>query len=192
MDLNRFTQKSQEALGVAQNLAIRYGHVEVDTDHLLLALLEQEEGLIPRMLLKMDAPAEEIRDRVEAELSRRPRVSGPGAEPGKIYVTNAMNQTLVEAEAEAKRLKDEYVSVEHVFLALFTKASTAPGMKIVQSYGITRDKFLRALTDIRGNQRVTRRSRAIEPHRVTEGCRAIEPQRVAGERRAIERPCATG
>ncbi|MFB3788172.1 MAG: ATP-dependent chaperone ClpB [bacterium] len=155
MDLNRFTQKSQEALGEAQNLAIRHGHVEVDTDHLLLALLEQEEGLIPRMLHKMDAPAEEIRGRVAAELQRRPRVSGPGAEPGKIYVTNAMNQTLAEAEAEAKRLKDEYVSVEHIFLALFTKAAAAPCMKIVQSYGITRDKFLKALTDIRGNQRVT-------------------------------------
>ena len=155
MDLNRFTQKSQDALGEAQNLAIRHGHVEVDTDHLLLALLEQEEGLIPRMLRKMDAPAEEIRDRVASELHRRPRVSGPGAEPGKIYVTNALNQTLVEAEAEAKRLKDEYVSVEHIFLALFTKASASPGMKIVQSYGITRDKFLKALTDIRGNQRVT-------------------------------------
>jgi ATP-dependent Clp protease ATP-binding subunit ClpB len=85
MDINRMTQKSQEALQSAQGLALRHGHQEVDSDHLLLALLEQPEGLVPRLLARMDVPVDTLRTEIERELARRPSVSGPGAEAGKIY-----------------------------------------------------------------------------------------------------------
>src|SRR5215213_4646139 len=118
MDMNKLTQKSQEALQASQTKALRYGHQETDAEHLLLALLEQPEGLVPRLLSRMDVPVESLRAEVERELSRKPRVSGPGAEAGKIYVTNRLQQVFLRAEDEAKRLKDEYVSVEHLLLGL--------------------------------------------------------------------------
>src|SRR6058998_2242754 len=118
MDLNKLTQKSQEAVHGAQTLAARHGHVEVDSEHLALALLEQEEGLLPRLLHKMDVDVEGLRGALRSQIERRPRVSGPGAEPGKVYVTQRLQQVFVRAEDEANRLKDEYVSVEHLVLGL--------------------------------------------------------------------------
>src|SRR5947208_5454187 len=106
MDLNRLTLKSQEAIASAQATAVRYGHVEVDGEHLLLALLEQPDGLLPRLLQRMDAPVATLRSNVEQELAKRPAVGGPGTEPGKVYVTQRLNRLLVQAEDEAKRLKD--------------------------------------------------------------------------------------
>ncbi len=126
MDINRMTQKSQEALQSAQTKALRYGHQEVDGEHLLLALLEQPEGLIPRLLSRMEVPAEALKAEVERELSRRPKVSGPGIEAGKIYLTQRLQQILIRAEDEAKRLKDEYVSVEHLFLAMIEEGPSSP------------------------------------------------------------------
>ncbi|NUN96956.1 MAG: AAA family ATPase, partial [Candidatus Omnitrophica bacterium] len=154
MDLNRLTQKSQEALQAAQALAIRFGHIEVDGEHLLLALLEQPEGLIPRLLAKMDIAARKFREALEAELGKRPRMSGPGVEPGKVYVTQRLNRLLLAAEKEAQRLRDEYVSVEHLMLALLDEGSGAPSERIFKQFGVDRNRFLQALTDIRGNQRV--------------------------------------
>ncbi|MCG3197935.1 MAG: Chaperone protein ClpB [bacterium] len=154
MDLNRLTQKSQEALQAAQALAIRFGHIEVDGEHLLLALLEQPEGLIPRLLAKMDIAAPKFREALEAELGKRPRMSGPGVEPGKVYVTQRLNRLLLAAEKEAQRLRDEYVSVEHLMLALLDEGSGAPSERIFKQFGVDRNRFLQALTDIRGNQRV--------------------------------------
>jgi ATP-dependent Clp protease ATP-binding subunit ClpB len=90
MDLNKLTQKSQEALSDAQNKAITRGHTEVDGEHLLLALIEQEQGLIPRLLQKIDVPADAVRTAVETELEQRPRISGPGVEPGKIYLSQRL------------------------------------------------------------------------------------------------------
>jgi ATP-dependent Clp protease ATP-binding subunit ClpB len=155
MDINRMTQKSQEALQSAQTKALRYGHQEVDGEHLLLALLEQPEGLIPRLLSRMEVPAESLKAEVERELSRRPKVSGPGVEAGKIYLTQRLQQTLIRAEDEAKRLKDEYVSVEHLFLAMVEEGPSSPLGRILAPFNITRDAFLAALTAVRGNQRVT-------------------------------------
>jgi ATP-dependent Clp protease ATP-binding subunit ClpB len=155
MDINRLTQKSQEALQSAQTKALRYGHQEVDTEHLLLALLEQPEGLVPRLLGRMEAPTEALKSEIERELSRRPKVSGPGVEAGKIYLTQRLQQTLIRAEDEAKRLKDEYVSVEHLLLAMIEEGSSSPVGRTLASLGVTRDKFLSALTAVRGNQRVT-------------------------------------
>ncbi|KAB0666786.1 ATP-dependent chaperone ClpB [Oryzomonas japonica] len=155
MDFNRLTQKSQEAFAEAQNKAVTSGHVEVDGEHLLWALLEQQDGLVPRLLTRMDIRPETIKKEVEAELDRRPHVSGPGAEPGKIYVSQRLSRILVAGESEAKRLKDEYVSVEHLFMALLGEGDKFPSGRILKQAGIDREKFLKTLTDVRGNQRVT-------------------------------------
>ncbi|MEA2691827.1 MAG: ATP-dependent Clp protease ATP-binding subunit ClpB [Acidobacteriota bacterium] len=154
MDTNRLTQKSQEALQAAQTKGLRYGHQQVDGEHLLLALLEQPEGLAPRLLNRMEISPETLKAEVERDLSRRPRVSGPGAEAGKIYVTERLQQVFLKAEDEAKRLKDEYVSVEHLMLALLDDPQSPAGRILAQA-GVTRDAFLSALTAVRGNQRVT-------------------------------------
>jgi ATP-dependent Clp protease ATP-binding subunit ClpB len=155
MDMNRMTQKSQEALQSAQTKALRYGHQEADGEHLLLALLEQPEGLIPRLLGRMEVPTETLKAEVEHDLSRRPRVSGPGVEAGKIYLTKGLQQILVRAEDEAKRLKDEYVSVEHLLLAMIDEGSSSPLGRRLAQLNVSRDAFLAALTAVRGNQRVT-------------------------------------
>jgi len=155
MDMNRLTQKSQEAFAEAQNKAVTLGHVEVDGEHLLWALLDQPDGLVPRLLQRMDLSPESLRNTVDDELKRRPHVSGPGAEPGKIYVSQRLSRVLVAAEQEARRLKDEYVSVEHLFMALLAEGDKTPSGKLLKQAGIDREKFLTTLTDVRGNQRVT-------------------------------------
>jgi ATP-dependent Clp protease ATP-binding subunit ClpB len=155
VNLNRLTQKSQEALHDAQTKALRYGHTEVDGEHLLLALLDQSEGLVPRLLDAAGADPDTVRAKVEAELNRRPRTSGPGAAPGQVYVTQRLSRLFDSAEREAKRLKDEYVSVEHLVIALLDEGSATAAGRLLGEAGLTRDSFLQALTSIRGNQRVT-------------------------------------
>jgi ATP-dependent Clp protease ATP-binding subunit ClpB len=154
MDLNRLTLKTQEALHDAQTKALRYGHNEVDTEHLLLALLEQPEGLVPRLLARTDLDTGALRTAVEAALERRPRVSGPGAGGGQIGITRALGQLLDDAESEAQRLRDEYVSVEHVVLAMLGRADTGAG-RLLRDHGADRDRILEILSQIRGAQRVT-------------------------------------
>src|ERR671924_718655 len=155
MDLNRLTQKSQQAVQEAQSKALRYGHVEVDGEHLLLALLEQQDGLLPRLLTRMEVPLVSLKSALEQALERRPRVSGPGVEAGKIYVTQRLQKLFVQAEDEAKRLKDEYVSVEHITLALIDEGTSTVAGRLLQQFRVTRDSFLAALTAVRGHQRVT-------------------------------------
>jgi ATP-dependent Clp protease ATP-binding subunit ClpB len=155
MDMNRLTQKSQEALHDAQTKALRLGHTEVDGEHLLLALLDQPEGLVPRLIVAAGADPDAVRDDVEADLSRRPKVSGPGAAPGQVFVTQRLSRVLDAAEREAGRLKDEYVSVEHLLLALTDEGSATVAGRQLKEHGITREAFLSALTRVRGNQRVT-------------------------------------
>ncbi len=155
MDIQRFTVKSQEALQEAQTKAVRYNHLEVDGEHLLLALLEQSEGLVPRLLMRMEVPVDQLKARLEQELDRRPRVSGPGAEPGKVYLTQRLSRLLVRAEDEARRLKDEYVSVEHILLAMAEEGDSTAAGRILKAFGITRDSLLRVLSEVRGHQRVT-------------------------------------
>ncbi|MBN1297546.1 ATP-dependent chaperone ClpB [bacterium] len=154
MNLNKLTQKSQEALQQAQNLAIRMGHMEIDVDHLLLAMIEQPEGLVPRLLKKMDIIPETLGDRIRDVVNRRPGVSGPGVEPGKVYITQRLNDVLMRAENEAQTIKDEYVSVEHLFLAILNGIEGTPMAGLMATFGIDRERFLTALTDVRGNQRV--------------------------------------
>ncbi|MGW7489893.1 ATP-dependent chaperone ClpB [Streptomyces sp. NPDC054786] len=155
MDMNRLTQKSQEALQEAQTIAGRMDQTEVDGEHLLLALLDQPEGLVPRLFDQAGADTEALRASLMSELSRRPKVTGPGATPGQVYVTQRLAKLLDTAEQEAKRLKDEYVSVEHLVLALVDEESTTAAGRLLKEHGITKDSFLSALTRIRGNQRVT-------------------------------------
>jgi ATP-dependent Clp protease ATP-binding subunit ClpB len=155
MDLNRLTQKSQEAVQAAQTKALRHGHQQVDGEHLLLALLEQPQGLVPRLMARMDTSAERLARDVERELERRPSVSGPGAEAGKIYVTDRLQKLLVTAQDEAQRLKDEYVSVEHLLLALVGEGKQTKAGEILAAHGIDRDRLLQVLTAVRGSQRVT-------------------------------------
>ena len=155
MDPNRLTQKSQEALHDAQTKALRFGHTEVDGEHLLLALLDQPEGIAPRLLAQAGADPDRLRTALEAELARRPRVTGPGVNPGEVRVTQRLARLLDTAEQEAGRLKDEYVSVEHLLMALLAEGPATAAGRLLQADGVTRDGFLQALTTIRGNQRVT-------------------------------------
>lgn len=154
MDMNRLTQRSQEALSEAQKEALRRGHQEVDNEHLLVALLRQENGLIPRILTKMDISAEALKDATERELERRTSVRGPGVEPGEIYISGRLSKILMTAEESAKRLKDEYVSVEHLFASLIDEGEATTAGRLLSEFGITRDGFLKALQDVRGRQRV--------------------------------------
>ena len=155
MDPSHLTQKSQEALHDAQTKALRFGHTDVDGEHLLLALLDQAEGIAPRLLSQAGADPDRLRKALEAELARRPKVSGPGVSPGQINVTQRLARLLDTAEQEAGRLKDEYVSVEHLLMALLAEGPDTAAGRLLRAEGLTRDGFLQALTKIRGNQRVT-------------------------------------
>src|SRR5271165_5964008 len=153
MDFNRFTEKLQEAFREAQSLAIRNGNQQIDVEHLLLALLDQEGGLAPSILNKADIRVDSLRSRVQQEIDRLPKVSGPAATPGQVYVTARLTTLLTKAEDEAKRMKDEYISVEHVLLSITDDGG--PAGKIFKEFGVTRDRLMKSLQDVRGNQRVT-------------------------------------
>src|SRR5258705_8434412 len=153
MDINRFTQKAQEAIASAQTKAVRYGHQQIDVEHVLAALLEQEGGLATSILTRTQIDPATLKQRIEQELERMPKVSGSSGAPDQVYVTGRLNQLLAKAEDEAKKLKDEYVSIEHILLAM-TEDGGATG-RILKELAVTRDRLMRALQEIRGNQRVT-------------------------------------
>jgi ATP-dependent Clp protease ATP-binding subunit ClpB len=153
MDINRFTEKSQEALRNAQALATRRNHQSVDVEHLLAALCEETEGLTAALLVGAGIAPSAVRERVEQELSRIPQVSGPGAGAQQVYMTQRLSRTLTQAEDEAKELKDEYVSVEHLLLAMLSDNGNVG--KLLKSLGLTRERFMTALQKVRGHQRVT-------------------------------------
>jgi ATP-dependent Clp protease ATP-binding subunit ClpB len=155
MDLSKFTQKSQEALSNAQKKAIEFGHSDVDAEHLALALVEQKDGLVSRLLSKMDINPVELASQIQSELSRKTRLGGPGYDPTRIFLSQRLSRILVDAEKEAHRLKDEYVSVEHLFLELIKNAPNTALASLFASVGLNRQNFLQALTSVRGAQRVT-------------------------------------
>ncbi|RLB70729.1 MAG: ATP-dependent chaperone ClpB [Deltaproteobacteria bacterium] len=155
MDMNRATQKVQEALQTAQAQALRLGHAEIDGEHLLLALCEQPDGLIPRLLKKVDVEVAAVVDGLNRDLQSRSKIGGPGADSSKLYASRRLSNLLLQAEAEAKQLKDEYVSVEHVFLAVVDEGDRTAAGRLLKKLNINRDKLLQVLTEIRGNQRVT-------------------------------------
>ena len=154
MDLSKLTQKAQEALQAGQTTAVRYGHQEVDGEHVLLALVSQEDGLVPRLLERLGASVPTARARLEGELDKIPRVSG-GTEAGKVYVTQRFSRLLVAAADEAKRLHDDYISVEHLLIAFADEGTASPAGRILGESGVDRKRILEELHSIRGNQRVT-------------------------------------
>jgi len=153
MDAARLTTRSQEVLAQAQSLAVRMGHAEVDGEHILACLLDHEDGLAGRLLARAGADPARLRADIERDLAQRPRMRGPGAMPGQVFLTAAAARLLEQADAEARRLKDEYVSVEHLVLALIDDAGPA-GRRLAEA-GVGRDTFLAALAQVRGHQRVT-------------------------------------
>jgi len=155
VDPNHLTQKSQEALHDAQTKALRFGHQQTDVEHLLLALLDQPDGIVPRLLAQAGADPDRLRAAVEAELGRRPRVGGPGAQPGQVQITQRLARLLDAAERQAGRLKDDYVSVEHLVMAMLEEGQGTAAGRLLHQEGLTDEGFLQALTSIRGNQRVT-------------------------------------
>jgi ATP-dependent Clp protease ATP-binding subunit ClpB len=155
MDLSKFTQKSQEALGNAQKKAIEFGHSDVDAEHLALALTEQKDGLVAKLLSKMDINPVELASQIQSELSRKTRLGGPGYDPTRIFLSQRLSRILIDAEKEAERLKDEYVSVEHIFLELIKSSPNTSLANLFASVGLNRQNFLQALTSVRGSQRVT-------------------------------------
>jgi ATP-dependent Clp protease ATP-binding subunit ClpB len=155
MNPDRLTQKSQEALHDAQTVALRLGHSEVDSEHLLLALIDQADGLVPSLLAATGADMAALRATVEQDMAKRPRVSGPGHAPGQVVVTQRLSRLLDTAEQEATRMKDEYVSVEHLLIALLKEGSAGTAGRRLNEQGVTLEGFLEALSGVRGNQRVT-------------------------------------
>ncbi|MCE9636748.1 MAG: ATP-dependent chaperone ClpB [Planctomycetes bacterium] len=155
MNAERFTQKTQEALVAAQAEALRRNHQESDVEHLLFAMLAQDDGLAPRLLKKADVPVDDVRSALEQEFRRRPSVTGGSLEPGKVYVTQRLSKLMVRAEDEAKRMKDEYVSLEHVLLAIVEEGASSAAGKALAKFGLTRDRLLKTVAEVRGSQRVT-------------------------------------
>src|SRR5258708_26884650 len=154
MDINRLTEKAQEALRAAQSEATRQGHQQIDVEHLLLALLEQEGGLTKSILEKSNVDPDLVRQRVQAELARMPKVSSSTGGGGEVYISSRLNRLLVQAEDEAGQLKDEYTSVEHLLLAMVEDKSGTAG-RILNELGADREKLMQALRQVRGSQRVT-------------------------------------
>ncbi|MBQ9433073.1 MAG: ATP-dependent chaperone ClpB [Synergistaceae bacterium] len=154
MDMNKFTRKSQEALAQAQAIASEYNHQGVDTEHVLSAFLKDSEGLIVQLLRKMSVDVPALGRAVDEELAKIPRVTGSGVEQGKIAISNRLVRVLTRATDRAKTLKDEYISVEHIFLAMLDEGSNTPCGRIFARFGITEEKFLQTLNEVRGSQRV--------------------------------------
>ena len=151
MNIEKYTQNAQGAIIDCQNIALEEGHQQVDGEHLHLALLMQKEGLIPKLLQVMEVNPAEVIGSLQSEIDKLPKVSG-GAD--SMYSTRRLQELFVAAEKKAGQLKDEYVSVEHMYLALLDERNT-PSAQIMKRYGISKDGFLKALNTVRGNQRVT-------------------------------------
>ena len=148
MNINKFTQKSLEAVNSCEKLAYQYGNPEIDQEHFLYSLLTIEDSLILKLIEKMEVNKEAFLSQVQQLVEKKPKVSG-----GQTYISKSLNQVLVSAEDEAKAMGDEYVSVEHLFLSLMKYPNTEV-KKLFQAYGITRERFLQALSTVRGNQKV--------------------------------------
>jgi len=155
MDMNRMTQKVREALASAQTLAAKLNHQEVDAEHVLIELLTQEHGLAPRFFDRMDVSVDILQAKLQQVLSNRVKVSGGASEAGKVYITQRLQTLFANAEGEMRQLKDEYISVEHLLLALIAEGSNTDTGKIFQELGVTRERFIQSLTAVRGHQQVT-------------------------------------
>ena len=154
MNAQKFTQKSLEVIQEAQNMAISYQNMQIEEEHLAYALFSQQGGLIPQLVKKLGVNAEDVADSFKTAIERMPKVSGSGRESGKVYVSQDVDQVLVGAEKTAQQMKDEYVSVEHLLLALIDRPNQAV-KKLFSQYGIQKNRFLEVLASVRGNTRVT-------------------------------------
>ena len=150
MKIEKFTQKAQEAIMESQDIAISMGHQAIDTEHLHLALLRQEGGLIPRLYRYMDVDVDEVKEELERELEKLPKVEGSET----LYGTRRFNKTLLDGEKQAEKFGDMYVSVEHIYIAILEEGDGVSG-KILKKINLTRDKFVKALKDVRGDRKVT-------------------------------------
>ncbi|MDX1417835.1 MAG: Clp protease N-terminal domain-containing protein, partial [Candidatus Promineifilaceae bacterium] len=156
MRFDRFTERAQDAAARAYEIVQRYGHTQVDTEHLLLAMLEQNEGAIPQIMENLNVDALAMKDRLDQELKSSPKVSVYGGGVGQIFYTPRIRTVLELAQREANRLKDEYISTEHIFLAILGERNT-PSARILQEFGVSRERVLDAIQELRGGQRVTDR-----------------------------------
>ncbi len=154
MRFDRFTERAQEAAQRAAEIIQRYGHNQIDTEHILLALIEQPGGVIPQILEKMSVSAQALTERLDATLRASPKANIFGGGAGQIFITPRVKRIIDLANEEANRLKDEYISTEHIFLAILTERNT-PAARILESAGLTRDRVYDAIQDLRGGQRVT-------------------------------------
>lgn len=154
MNLNQFTQKSLEAVQSAQSVAVENGNQQVGQPHLLLALLQQEDGLIGQLMGRMGVPMDSFVSAVTGTVGALPKVSGGGREADKIYISQSLDQALNAAKQQADRMRDDFVSVEHLFLGLLQSAESSL-KQLFKTFDITEQRFLTALKDVRGNQRVT-------------------------------------
>ena len=154
MRFDRFTERAQEAAQRAAEIIQRYGHNQIDTEHILLALIEQPGGVIPQILEKLNVSAETLNERLDATLRASPKANIFGGGAGQIFITPRVKRIIDLANEEANRLKDEYISTEHIFLAILTERNT-PAARILESAGLTRDRVYDAVQDLRGGQRVT-------------------------------------
>ncbi|MBI2757715.1 MAG: AAA family ATPase [Chloroflexi bacterium] len=154
MRFDRFTERAQEAAQRAAEIIQRYGHNQIDTEHILLALIEQPGGVIPQILEKLSVSAEALVERLDATLRASPKANIFGGGAGQIFITPRVKRIIDLANEEANRLKDEYISTEHIFLAILTERNT-PAARILESAGLTRDRVYDAIQDLRGGQRVT-------------------------------------
>ncbi|MEZ5404956.1 MAG: ATP-dependent chaperone ClpB [Verrucomicrobiia bacterium] len=156
MDFSKFTEKASGALMEAQTVATQLGHQAVDVEHLLKALLQQPEGLAPRLLERVPVSLDLLKSQLDEALAKQPSVKSGSTQPmGGVYVTQRLNQLLASAQEEAKRLKDDYTSVEHLLLAMLSESETTTIQKIFKKIGLNKNNFLAAMTAVRGNQRVT-------------------------------------
>ena len=156
MRFDRFTERAQDAASRAYEIVQRYGHSQVDTEHVFLALLEQQDGAVPQILAAINADAAVLTERLDRELRASPRVSVYGGGVGQVYYTPRIRTVLELSQGEATRLKDEFISTEHIFLAILSERNT-PSARIVSELGISRDAVVNAITELRGGQRVTNR-----------------------------------
>ena len=154
MNMEKFTKKSLEAIRAAQEVAIEHQNMQIDQQHLLYALTAQQEGLIPQLFTALNIEPQRVLSACEREIERIPKVSGPGRDPEKVYISQSVDAALNEAEKQAEHMKDEYVSVEHIVLALMEKPNGVL-KRLFQEIGLTRDNFLKQLQAVRGNARVT-------------------------------------
>ena len=154
MDMNQFTQKAREALQAAQRLAVEYSNNTVEQEHLLAALAQQQDGLIPQMLTNMGTDPNAFAQAALQKVEALPRVTGSGRDPNQIYIGTDLDRALNAAEAQAKQMKDEYISVEHVFLGVLQRPGKGAA-ELFKAFSITTEKFMQTLSSVRGNQRVT-------------------------------------